>query len=50
MINQFRTYFGTLEKLSTKALDRSAVRLVRAEKQNVALLIAHISEMSRRKA
>jgi hypothetical protein len=50
MVERFKTYFETLEGLSTKALDRSAVQLVRAEKQNVALLIAHIAEMSRRKA
>ena len=37
------------EGLSTKELDRSAEKLVRAEKRNVALVIAHIAEMSRRK-
>ena len=50
MFNKFKTYFEKLEGLSTQALDRSAVQLVRAEKENVALLIAHIAEMSRRKA
>jgi hypothetical protein len=50
MANNFKTYFETLEALSTKALDLSAVHLVRAEKRNVAMLIAHIAEMSRRKA
>jgi hypothetical protein len=49
MIERFKTYFKTLEGLSTEALDRSAERLVRAEKRNLALLIAHIAEMSRRK-
>jgi hypothetical protein len=50
MVKKFKTYFESLERLSTKALDRAAVQLVRAEKRNVALLIAHIAEMSRRKA
>ena len=50
MVKKFKTYFESLEALSTKALDRAAVQLVRAEKRNVALLIAHIAEMSRRKA
>lgn len=49
MIEKFQTYFQTLEGLSTEALDRSAEKLVRAEKRNVALVIAHIAEMSRRK-
>ena len=44
-----KSYFETLEELSTEALDRSAEKLVRAEKRNVALVIAHIAEMSRRK-
>ena len=35
--------------LSTEELDSSTERLVRAEKRNVALVIAHIAEMSRRK-
>ena len=39
-----------LERLSTEDLDRSAVDLVLAEKQNVAFVIAHIAEISRRKA
>jgi hypothetical protein len=50
MVKKFKTYFESLEALSTKALDRATVQLVRAEKRNVALLIAHIAEMSRRKA
>ena len=37
------------EGLSTEELDSSAEKLVRAEKRNVALVIAHIAEMSRRK-
>jgi len=50
MINKIKAYFETLEELSTEALDQSAEKMVRAEKRNVALLIAHIAEMSRRKA
>ena len=50
MIERFKVYFEKLEGLSTEELDRSAERLVRLEKGNVALLIAHIAEMSRRKA
>ena len=50
MVRKFKAYFETLEGLSTKALDQSAEKLVRAEKQNVALVIAHIAEISRRKA
>jgi hypothetical protein len=49
MIEKVNRYFETLERLSTEALDRSAEKLVRAEKRNVALVIAHIAEMSRRK-
>ena len=43
-----KTYFERLESLSTEELD-STEKLVRAEKRNVALVIAHIAEMSRRK-
>ena len=50
MVKKFKTYIESLEAFSTKALDRSAVQLARAEKRNVAMLIAHIAEMSRRKA
>jgi hypothetical protein len=50
MLNKFKAYFETLEGLTTEALTHSAENLVRAEKRNVALLIAHIAEMSRRKA
>jgi hypothetical protein len=49
MIERFRTYFETLERLSTDDLDRSVEKLVREEKRNTALVIAHIAEMSRRK-
>ena len=49
MIERFKRYFETLEGLSTEELDRSAEKLVRAEKRNLALVIAHIAEMSRRK-
>lgn len=50
MMERFKAYFEKLEGLSSEELDRSAEKLVRLEKQNVALLIAHIAEMSRRKA
>ncbi len=49
MIEKVKTYFERLESLSTEELDSSAEKLVRAEKRNVALVIAHIAEMSRRK-
>ena len=49
MIERFKTYFETLEGLSTEELDHSAQKLVRAEKRNAALVIAHIAEISRRK-
>jgi len=49
MIEKVKTYFETLEGLSIEELDRSTEKLVRAEKRNVALVIAHIAEMSRRK-
>jgi hypothetical protein len=48
MIERFKGDFKALEGLSTEALDRSAETLVRAEKQKMALVIAHIAEMSRR--
>jgi hypothetical protein len=50
MVQKVKAYFKTLEDLSTEALDRSAEATVRAEKRNVALVIAHIAEISRRKA
>ena len=49
MIEKVKTYFERLESLSTEELDHSTEKLVRAEKRNVALVIAHIAEMSRRK-
>ena len=49
MLERRKNYFGKLERLSDSELDRSAKKLVCAEKQNVAQLIAHIAEMSRRK-
>ena len=49
MVEKIKAYFESLECLSTEALTNSAEKLVRAEKRNVALLIAHIAEMSRRK-
>ena len=49
MIEKVKTYFESLERLSTEELDDSIEKLVRAEKRNVALVIAHIAEMSRRK-
>ena len=50
MVQKVKAYFKTLEDLTTDALDRSAEETVRAEKRNVALVIAHIAEISRRKA
>ena len=49
MNENIKTYFERLEGLSTEELDRSTEKLVRDEKRNVALVIAHIAEMSRRK-
>jgi len=49
MIEKITRYFETLEGLSTEELDRSVDKLVRDEKRNVALVIMHIAEMSRRK-
>ena len=48
-MSEFTAYFEQLERLSTEDLDRSVVDLVLAEKQNVAFVIAHIAEISRRK-
>lgn len=50
MVQKFRTYIARLERLSSAELDRSAEKLVVAEKTNIAKLIAHIAEMSARKA
>ena len=49
MIEKVKKYFESLERVSTEELDESADKLVRAEKRNVTLVIAHIAEMSRRK-
>ena len=49
MSEKFTAYFERLEGLSTEELDRSVAELVRAENRNVALVIAHIAEISRRK-
>jgi len=49
MIEKFQAYFEKLERLSTAELDLSAERVVLSEKRNVALGIAHTSEISRRK-
>ena len=50
MKNRFNAYFEKLEKFSNRELQNSAEKLVRTEKENLAHLIAHISEISRRKA
>src|SRR5437867_9244842 len=49
MGEKFTAYFERLEGLSTEELDRSVAELVRAENRNVALVIAHIAEISRRR-
>ena len=46
----FNEYVGGLARLSTEMLDRSVEKLVRAEKECVARVIAHLAEISRRKA
>jgi hypothetical protein len=50
MVDEIKAYFETLEGLSAEELSESVEKLVRTEKRNVALVIAHIAEMSRRKA
>ena len=50
MFDKFKSYFLKLERLSSAELDRSAQKLVLAENGNIAKLIAHIAEMSTRKA
>lgn len=50
MIERLQSYFEKLEGLSSEQLDRSVEKLVRNEKRNTALVIAHLAEMSRRKA
>ena len=49
MIERVKRYFETLERFSTEEIDQSVEKLVRTEKRNVALVIVHIAEMSRRK-
>ncbi len=50
MCEAFKVYFEKIEGLTNKELDRSVVELVAVENRNVALVIAHLSEISRRKA
>ena len=50
MCETFKACFEKLEVLTNKELDRSVVELVAVENRNVALVIAHLSEISRRKA
>ena len=49
MVERFTAYFEKLERLSTQELDTSIEKLVRKEKRNTALVVAHIAEMARRK-
>ena len=49
MIGKFKSYFKKLEELSRDELIRSAGKLVVAENENIAKLIAHLAEMSARK-
>ena len=48
-MERFKQYFAKLEHMSCDELDRSAEKLVQAEKGNAAKVIAHLAEMSRRK-
>ena len=50
MCEAFKAYFEKIEGLTNTELDRSVVELVAIENRNVALVIAHLSEISRRKA
>ncbi len=50
MKEEIESYFGRLESLSTLELERSAQKVVDTEKRNVARVIAHIAEISKRKA
>ena len=50
MCDTFTACFQKLERLSTQDLDRSVAELVQAENHNVAMIIAHLAEISRRKA
>jgi hypothetical protein len=49
MTETFKACFEKLESLSTQELDRSVAELVHVENRNVALVIAHLAELSRRK-
>lgn len=49
MCELFKAFFERLEGLSAQELDRSVAELVLAENKNVALVIAHLAEISRRK-
>ncbi len=46
MIEQFKSYFTKLERISLAELDRSAEKLVTGENTNIAKLIALIAAMS----
>ena len=46
----FKEYLGSLARLSTEKLDQSAEKVVHAERQCTARVIAHLAEISRRKA
>ena len=50
MTETFKACFEKLEALTTQELDRSVAELVQVENRNVALVIAHLAELSRRKA
>ena len=50
MKEKVAVYFDALERLSTEELDRSAKNLVIREKKNLACVIAHLAEISKRKA
>ncbi len=49
MREKIERYTRSLEGLSTLELSRSAEKLVSFERRNVAALIAHLAEISRRK-
>jgi len=50
MKEKIAVYFDALERFSTEELDRSAKDLVIREKKNLACVIAHLAEISKRKA
>ena len=50
MCEAFKVCFEQLEGLTNKELDLAVMKLVAVENRNVALVIAHLSEISRRKA